>query len=75
VSVYRVIGLVGTSTTSWEDAAASAVTTARRTLRDIRVAEVLEQDLRISDSGDITYRIRLRVSFKYEEDQPAWASG
>jgi flavin-binding protein dodecin len=75
MSVYRVIDIVGTSTASWEDAAATAVTTARTSIRDLRVAEVVEQDLRISDAGEITYRTRLRLSFKYEEDHPTWAPG
>jgi dodecin len=75
VSVYRVIDIVGTSTKSWEDAAATAVHTARQTLRDLRVAEVVEQDLHVAEDGEITYRTKLRLSFKYEEDRPAWASG
>jgi dodecin len=75
VSVYRVIDLIGTSTQSWEDAAATAVHTARKTLRDLRVAEVVEQDLSLSDDGEITYRTKLRLSFKYEEELPAWAPG
>jgi flavin-binding protein dodecin len=67
VSVYKVIELVGTSTTSWEDAAATAVKTARTTLRDLRVAEVVKQDLDLSGAGDtVTYRVKLSVSFKYE---------
>ena len=66
MSVYRVIDVIGTSTQSWEDAAVTAVTTARKSLRDLRVAEVVEQDLHIEDGGEITYRTKLRVSFKYE---------
>jgi dodecin len=68
VSVYRVTDLIGTSTQSWEDAAASAVNTARKTLRDLRVAEVVEQDLHLGEDGEITYRTRLRLSFKYENE-------
>lgn len=66
MSVYKVIELVGTSSDSWEDAAVSAVTLARQSLRDIRVAEVVEQDLDLSDGSSITYRTKLRVSFKFE---------
>jgi len=66
VSVYRVIDVIGTSTQSWEDAAVTAVNTARKSLRDLRVAEVVEQDLSIED-GDIVFRTKLRLSFKYED--------
>lgn len=66
MSVYRVIDVIGTSTQSWEDAAVTAVTTARKSLRDLRVAEVVEQDLSIED-GDIVFRTKLRLSFKYED--------
>jgi dodecin len=67
VSVYRVIDVIGTSTQSWEDAAVTAVNTARKSLRDLRVAEVVEQDLSIDDGGEITFRTKLRLSFKYED--------
>jgi dodecin len=67
VSVYRVIDVIGTSTQSWEDAAVTAVTIARKSLRDLRVAEVVEQDLHIEDGGEIIFRSRLRLSFKYED--------
>jgi len=66
VSVYRVTELIGTSTESWEDAATSALTTARETVRELRVAEVVEQDINIDDGGAFTFRTKLRVSFKYE---------
>jgi len=66
VSVYRVTDLIGTSTESWEDAATSALTTAQGTVRGLRVAEVVEQDINIDESGGFTYRTKLRVSFKYE---------
>ncbi len=66
MSVYRVTELIGTSTESWEDAATTAVTTARGTLRDLRVAEVVSQDIHIDESGAITYRTKLQISFKYE---------
>ena len=66
MSVYKVIELIGTSNDSWEDAAASAVKLAGQSLRDLRVAEVVQQDLDLGDGGSITYRTKLRVSFKYE---------
>ena len=65
-SVYRVTELVGTSSQSWEAAAKGAVETASKTLRDLRVAEVVRQDLTIEDGKVTTYRIRLNVSFKYD---------
>lgn len=69
-SVYKVIELVGTSTESWEKAAATAVETAAQTLKDLRVAEVVELDLQIEDGKVFAYRAKLKVSFKYhlEED-------
>jgi flavin-binding protein dodecin len=66
VSVYRVTELVGTSAQSWEDAATTAVKTAQQTLRDLRVAEVIEQDLTVDGDGGITFRTKVRLSFKYE---------
>ena len=65
MSVYRVIDVIGTSTQSWEDAAITAVNTARKSLRDLRVAEVVQQDLSIED-GEIAFRTKLRLSFKYQ---------
>jgi flavin-binding protein dodecin len=65
--VYRVIDVIGTSTQSWEDAAVTAVNTARKSLRDLRVAEVVDQDLHIEDGGEIVFRSKLRLSFKYED--------
>jgi hypothetical protein len=67
VSVYRVIDVIGTSPQSWEDAAVTAVNTARKSLRDLRVAEVVEQDLNIEEGGEIVFRTKLRLSFKYED--------
>jgi len=64
--VYKVIDIIGTSSTSWEDAATEAVGTAGQTIRDIRVAEVVEQDIHLDESGAITYRTKLQISFKYE---------
>jgi flavin-binding protein dodecin len=66
VSVYRVTEIIGTSTTSWEEAAAEAVRTAGGTIRDLRVAEVVKQDLHVDEAGAITYRTKLQLSFKYE---------
>jgi dodecin len=66
MSVYRVTDLIGTSTESWEDAAAAAIKVATGTLRDLRVAEVVAQDIHIDETGGLTYRTKLRVSFKYE---------
>ena len=68
MSVYRVTELIGTSTESWEDAAVTAVKTASTTLRDLRVAEVVKQDVQINEGGAVTYRIKLQVSFKYEAE-------
>ena len=65
-SVYRVTELVGTSTQSWEAAAKSAIQTASKTLRDLRVAEVVRQDVTIENGKVGQYRVRLNVSFKYE---------
>ncbi len=67
MSVYRVIDVIGTSSQSWEDAAVTAVNTARKSLRELRVAEVVEQDLHIDDGGGISFRTKLRLSFKYED--------
>jgi hypothetical protein len=64
-SVYKIIELVGTSTKSWEDAAASAVKRASKSLRDLRVAEVEKLDLVIEEGKVTGYRARLKVSFKY----------
>jgi flavin-binding protein dodecin len=65
-SVYKVIELVGTSTDSWERAAAAAIDQASSTLRGLRVAEVKELDVALDESGTKTYRAKLSVSFKYE---------
>jgi dodecin len=65
-SVYRVTEIVGTSDQSWEAAARTAVETAARTVRDLRIAEVVKLDLTIEDGKVATYRARLNVSFKYE---------
>ena len=67
-SVYKVIELVGTSTESWEKAAAAAVTVAAKSLKDLRIAEVVEQDLQIEDGKVSAYRVKVKVSFKYQLD-------
>src|SRR5215469_13026810 len=68
MSVYRVTEIIGTSNTSWEDAAAEAIRTAAGTLRDLRVAEVVKQDIHLEEGGAITYRTKLQLSFKYEHE-------
>jgi len=65
-AVYRVIDVVGSSNTSWEDAARVAVETAGKSLRDLRVAEVTKLDVKIEDGRVLAYRARLQLSFKYE---------
>jgi flavin-binding protein dodecin len=65
-SVYKVIELVGTSTESWEKAAAAAVKRAGQTLRDLRVAEVSQLDMQLKDGKVEAYRAKIKVSFKYE---------
>ena len=65
-SVYKVIELVGTSTESWEKAAKAAVDRAAKTLRDLRVAEVVEQDLVLENNAVKAYRVKVKVSFKFE---------
>lgn len=77
MSVYRVTEVIGTSSKSWEDAAHQAVSAAARSLRDLRVAEVVEQDLTIAEDGSIdSFRTKLRLSFKYEVPvgAPEWES-
>lgn len=64
-SVYRVTELIGTSSQSWEAAARTAVETAAKSLRDLRVAEVVEQDMTIENGKVTNYRVKLNVSFKY----------
>ena len=68
MSVYKVIEIIGTSNSSWEDAARDAVKVAGQNLRDLRVAEVVKQDVDVSDTGEFTFRTKLSVSFKYEHD-------
>ena len=68
MSVYRVIDVIGTSPTSWEEAAAEAISTASDSLRDLRVAEVMKQDVVVGDAGDLVYRTKIQLSFKYESE-------
>jgi len=65
-SVYRVTEVIGVSTESWDVAAKNAVETVSKSVRDLRIAEVLRQDLTVADSGALNYRVRLAISFKYE---------
>jgi dodecin len=65
-SVYNIVELVGTSPVSWEKAAAKAVETAAKSLRDLRIAEVVELDMQLEDGNVMSYRAKIRVSFKYE---------
>jgi flavin-binding protein dodecin len=67
MSVYKVIELVGTSKVSWEDAANSAINMAKKTLRELRIAEVIKMDVRLDDGDFVEYRVRMNVSFKYED--------
>ena len=65
-SVYKIIELVGTSTESWEKAAAAAIERASETLRDLRIAEIAELDIQLEDGKVRVYRAKVKVSFKYE---------
>lgn len=65
-SVYKLVEIIGTSDKSWEEAARVAVSTASKSLRDLRVAEVKELDMKIED-GNLIFRVKLNVSFKYED--------
>ena len=65
-NVYKVIELIGTSTESWEKAAAAAVARARKTLRDLRVAEIVELDMQLNKGRVEAYRAKVKVSFKFE---------
>lgn len=67
-SVYKVIELVGKSPKSWEDAAKNAVETAARSLQDMRIAEVKKLDMQIDKGNVVSYRARIKVSFKYKND-------
>jgi len=66
-SVYKIIELVGTSVNSWEDAGKSAVETASKSLKHLRIAEIGKMDMKIEDGKVVAYRARVTVSFKYED--------
>ena len=68
-SIYRVTEIIGTSKTSWEDATRNAVETASKTLRDLRVAEIVKLDVLVEDGKVAAYRARVNLSFKYEADK------
>ena len=65
-SVYKVIEVIGSSPKSWEDAAKNAVETAAKTVKDLRIAEVLAQDLKVEGGAVVAYRTKVRLSFKYK---------
>lgn len=67
-SIYRVTEVIGTSTTSWEDAAKNAVETAAESLRDLRIGEIVKLDVTIEDGKVSNYRARVNISFKYEHE-------
>ena len=67
-SVYKIIELVGTSTESWERAATAAVETAAKSLRDLRIAEIVELDMQLSEGKVVSYRAKVRISFKYHTE-------
>ena len=67
-SVYKVIELVGTSSESWEKAAKNAVDRASKSLRDLRVAEIVDLDMQLEDGKVIAYRAKVKVSFKFEKE-------
>ncbi len=67
-SVYKVIELVGTSTVSWADAAKNGIKSASKTVRDIRVAEVSKLDVKVDKNGGMTFRAKMKLSFKYHND-------
>jgi flavin-binding protein dodecin len=71
MTVYRVVDIIGSSPNGWEEATKEALTTAKQSLRHLRVAEVAEFDVTLTEAGEIEqYRARLRVSFKYEGESP-----
>lgn len=66
MSVYKIVELVGTSPTSWEEAASSAVAAASTSLRDLRIAQVSDLDMQIEEGNVVAYRAKVKVSFKHE---------
>lgn len=69
MSVYRVIDVIGTSPNTWEEAAKVAISTAGSSVRDLRIAEVIKQDISVGDSGELLFRVKVQLSFKYESGQ------
>jgi len=66
MSIYKIIELVGTSETSWEDAAKTAVETAGKSLKDLRIADVIKMDMRVENGKVVAFRTRVNLSFKYD---------
>ena len=66
-SIYKVIEIIGTSTDSWEEAAKNAVETASKSLKDLRIAEAVEFDLKVEDGKVSAYRTKMKISFKYQD--------
>ena len=66
-SIYKVIELIGSSETSWDDAATNAISRASNTLQDLRIAEVVEQDIKIEEGNKLIFRIKLHLSFRYKD--------
>jgi len=66
-STYKIIELVGTSAESWEDAAKNAIETAAKSLKDLRIAEISQLDMKVEDGKVVAYRARVKLSFKYVE--------
>lgn len=69
MSVYKVIEVVGTSEKSWDDAAKNAVETAGKSIKDLRIADVIDQDLKIEDGKVVAYRTKLSMSFKFHDEK------
>jgi hypothetical protein len=67
-SIYKIIELVGTSSSSWESAATNAIETASKSLKDLRIAEITKLDLKIENGKVAAYRARVNLSFKYEKE-------
>ena len=67
-SVYKIVELIGTSTESWEKAAAAAISTASKSLRDLRVAEITQLDMTLDEGKITSYRAKVKLSFKYEAE-------
>jgi len=70
-STYKVIELIGTSEKSWEDAAKNAIETASHTVRELRIAEVIDMDMKLEGNKIVSYRTKLKVSFKYQPEPQA----